>query len=62
VPQRDPQDHHTPECRHGVVIAAFAPSSAERVEQFVIGEWGEKILDRLERRVGFPECFGGNLF
>ena len=43
----------SPKHRHSVVIAALAPSGTERVEQLAIGECGEKILDRLERRIVF---------
>ena len=38
MPQRDPQDDHSPEHGHRVVIATFAPRTTERVEQLAVGE------------------------
>ena len=58
MPQRHPQDNDPPEYRDRVVIAALTPSDTERVEQFAIGQRGEKILDRLERRTVFEAVPG----
>ena len=48
MPQDDPQNDDAPEDMHRVVIAAFASSPAERVEQLGIGQGREQILDGLQ--------------
>ena len=48
MPQGDPQDDHPPEHMHGIVVAAFAASPTERVEQLSVGQGRERILDGLQ--------------